>query len=200
MPFGIPFNFTPDLPKNSAKDQVARKYNLKNNVPWMFFMGKLDYGPNHDALYAIMEKIIPELRKTTLEFEILICGTGLSENLIQKIHFNSSIHYLGFVPKIGNIISACEIMINPILNGGGVKTKVIESLSWNKTVVSTDSGAKGIAKEVCGDKLLIAEDNDWVEFVQLIIMGINNQTDIPKSFYNTYNINTIAQRMQRYFK
>lgn len=203
MPFGIDFQQTPELPGNNKGD-LAKQYNLYPDKPWLFFMGQLDYTPNEDAVRFIMRDILPELKKRIADgFHILICGKNLSPELqkeIKSISSNNDITYLGFVPDIESVIASCAVMMNPVITGGGVKTKVVESLAWNKTVVSAYSGAIGIETSVCGDKLLIAPDQDWHHFVSLIELALEHpEHNIPSEYFNYYYSKNIAKRMQPYF-
>src|SRR5690606_37404452 len=98
------------------------------------------------------------------------------------------------------MLSSCDVMLNPVLSGGGVKTKVIESLAWNKTVVSTHSGALGIEPSVCNDKLQIVADNDWDAFANRAIETISKKhNNISTEFFDYYAASNIALRMQQHF-
>ncbi len=202
MPFGIDFKSTPALQADKAA--LARQYNLRQDVPWLFFMGQLDYGPNEQAVQFIIRNIFPLLKEKLPSFHILLCGKRLSETLQQEIRSvasDNNICYLGFVPEIEPVIAACDVMINPVVAGGGVKTKVVESLAWNKTVVSAYSGAIGIEQAVCGEKLLVAPDGDWQAFTGLIGKALAQpEAHIPKAYFDYYYAGHIAERLQPFFR
>lgn len=204
MPFGIDFDKSPELPK-SIKIQVANLFDVPADVPWLFFMGQLDYMPNEEAVVIIIRKILPILRKRNIAFQTVIFGKNLSaviQEEIKQTAKNKDVIFVGFVPELAPVLSACDIMLNPMLSGGGVKTKVVESLAWNKTIVSTKSGAVGIEKAVCGEKLQICDDNDWERFADLVInnIQIKNQPQIPDRYFDYYYSKNIAERMQPFFK
>jgi glycosyltransferase involved in cell wall biosynthesis len=58
------------------------------------------------------------------------------------IHPN--IEFTGFVDSLADYICRANVIIVPILQGGGMRTKIIESLACGKTVISTPIGAGGI--------------------------------------------------------
>jgi len=200
MPFAIDRQSRPPAPAISKKE-LAAMLNLDAEVPWLFFMGKLDYAPNEEAVTFIVKEILPRLRQKRDRFHILICGKGLPAALQQEIAAaGRDIHYLGFVPEIEPLIAACDLMINPVISGGGVKTKVVESLAWNKTVVSAHSGAIGIEKAVCGNKLLIAPDKDWQAFTGLICAVLDHpEATIPDTYFDHYYLGNVAKRLQPHF-
>lgn len=202
MPFGIDFNAVPPLQRD--RTTLSAQYGLNPEVPWLFFMGQLDYAPNAEAVAIILTHLFPLMKEHLQRFHILLCGKGLSTVLqeqIKAVAEENNICYLGFVPEIEPLIAACDLMLNPVISGGGVKTKVVESLAWNKTVVSAHSGAIGIEKQVCGDKLLEVADGDWEGFVRQVGNALAHpDKDIPAAYFDYYYSENIAGRMQAYFQ
>lgn len=178
-----------------AKRKLADELNISANVPWLYFLGALDYRPNQQAVRYIVDEIQPRLKKSGIPHEILIAGKGLSESLQQQITYTNNIHSMGFVEDLELFINACDIMLNPVLGGGGIKTKAVEALSYNKTVISSVSGAAGLITAVCGDKLVLAADNNWDEFTGKLVTAIDVHSDIPDSFYDTYHHAAIANKV-----
>lgn len=200
MPFGTDFKTPPALPA-IEKNELAASMGMDPGIPWLFFMGKLDYPPNEDAVTFIVRELFPLLQQRLKHFHILVWGKDLQEQLQREIAAtNGVIRYLGFVPEMAPLIAACDVMINPVISGGGVKSKVVESLAWNKTVVSAYSGAIGIEKEVCGNKLLTAPDRDWAAFADLIPVALaHSREQLPDAFFDYYYLGRIAQRLQPHF-
>lgn len=85
-------------------------------------------------------------------------------------------------------------MVNPILSGGGIKTKLVEALGYNKLVVSTANGSMGIAREVCGNNLRVVDDHDWDSFINAIVEISAYSPSIPDAFYKTYYWGNIAEK------
>ena len=81
--------------------------------------------------------------------------------------------------------------------GGGIKTKLVESIAYGTTVVSTRSGATGIDKTVCGDKLIIVNDNDWRTFSEAIMANLSKITATPPAYYQEYSWKALADRIAR---
>jgi glycosyltransferase involved in cell wall biosynthesis len=203
MPFAIEIPAKPTMPAGT-RAKVASDLNLNPDIPWLFFMGQLDYYPNSEAVELIIKEILPLLRKDNKPFQILICGRNLPEALQTAIQQEADavIKYLGFVPDINEMIEACDVLLNPVLAGGGIKTKVVESLAWNKMVVSTMTGAEGIEPAVCNNKLRLVQDNDWQAFTAAVWKAVEerNLYQIEAPFFDFYYVDHIAGRMQAYFK
>jgi len=197
MPFATPFASIPS--SEVRRDTVARLHQLDSNKEWLIFMGILSYEPNEDAVRLLIEEIYPRLKAQNNNFELIICGKGLKVELVQQIKELENSHYLGFVDDLEALLHQSKVMLNPVVNGGGVKTKVLEALAWNNAVVSTYFGAFGVEEEYCGDKLKLVT-NDWDQFAAATLSCIQNpKQDIPARFFEHYNIDKIAERMQKYF-
>jgi hypothetical protein len=161
------------------------------------FFSTLSYQPNYEAVAFIADEIYPRLMKKNQKFRVLICGKNLPETIKQKLEGKAEIQYLGFVDDINEYIDGSDVMINPILSGGGVKTKAIDTLARNQTVISTQTGAEGIDAIVCGNNLQIAVNHDWSAFTDKIITQLNrdNRNSISDDFYKTYYWPNIIDRL-----
>ena len=65
-------------------------------------------------------------------------------------------------------------------------TKIVEAIAYGTTVISTETGAAGMVKEVCGEKLIILKDNDWSNFIELLINNNYLEAPTPNLYYKTY--------------
>lgn len=181
--------------KNWAKTNLCKEYKISLSKTILLFNGDLGYAPNTAAVEAIVSRIHPLLiQQTSFAFSIFICGKNLPETVQKQIKNESSnIIYTGFVADISSYFLAADIFINPVVTGGGIKTKLVEALAYNCSAVSTRSGAVGINQSVCNHKLLILEDDDWKGFVDCIQQASYINTNIGEAFYQTYNAENIAQ-------
>jgi polysaccharide biosynthesis protein PslH len=129
-----------------------------------------------------------------LHYNILIAGKRLPNEFGELKQWNSEhIFYAGFVEDIDLYSKAADILLNPVNSGGGVKTKMIEALGFNTSVVATETGATGVDKNVCGNKLNIVNDGDWNAFVNSIKTVANaGKTETSAEFYATYNWTSVV--------
>jgi glycosyltransferase involved in cell wall biosynthesis len=186
VPYGIEQK-EPPADKAVCKKAICEKHQLDPSLPLLFFNGALNYKPNSDALDIILKEILPRLIKNNFNTHIIIAGRGLSEETQSLISAKKEIIYAGFVDDINTYTKAADILLNPVVIGGGVKTKMIEALGLGTTVVSTRSGAKGIEQEQAGEKLYIADDHDWDRFTELFVEGSKKDSiQTPEKFYQQY--------------
>jgi glycosyltransferase involved in cell wall biosynthesis len=187
LPFGIDIKDYPE-DKATCREMVCSKHHISNDEKILLFNGLLNYKPNLDALLVILNEINPFLLKhNSFRYKIIICGKGLPENLTSlQDYADRNIIYAGFVEDITIYLKAADLFLNPVLSGGGIKTKMVEAIGYGTTVVSTQTGAIGIEKKVCGEKLSIVEDKDWKLFSQKIVDCKPIPVLTPAAYYAYY--------------
>lgn len=196
IPFGTDLNSRPQG-RDEARRELAATFQLDPAKTWLYFLGALDYFPNEQAVSFIVDEILPRLEKQGEDFQILIGGKGLSQALQDRIKAKGDIiKYVGFIPVLDSFLKGMDIMLNPVQLGGGVKTKAVEALGYNKFVVSSFSGAAGILAEVTGDNLIIVPDNDWDAFAVATRKAFSQVPQIPQAFYETYYWGSIAGKVK----
>ena len=95
-------------------------------------------------------------------------------------------------------------MIVPLLNGSGIRIKILEGMAMGKTIISTTIGASGIH---CQDKknILIADTPE--QFTKQIIWYLDNLQDSQKIGKNAkqnikerYNEKVINNQLDSFLK
>jgi len=197
LPFGIEINSYPGDKAESA-GQVRQKHKIAVDEKILLFSGLLNYQPNLDALKIILDKINSLLlAASSFRYKIIICGKGLPDefNSLQS-YADKNVVYAGFIEDISVYTKAADAFLNPVQSGGGVKTKIVEAIAYGTTVVSTETGALGIVKEVCGAKLVTVKDNDWETFSKEIISEAARQVITPPEYYDHYYWEKVIQRIK----
>ena len=145
----------------------------------------------------IVKQVNPVLLKAGLNYKIIICGKGLPGFFNElRDYADQNIVYAGFVDDIDIYFKAADIFLNPIATGGGVKTKAIEAIAMNCTVVSTAFGATGLNFDACGPKLQIVADNDWNAFTTRLLEILPMRVETQPAFYEYYYWGNIALKVK----
>jgi glycosyltransferase involved in cell wall biosynthesis len=195
IPYGTDLNISPSENELlDAKRLVQNKHNIKADEAILLFNGALGYQPNLEAVISIIEKINPILIASNYHYKIIICGKGLPSSMNElKEYRDKNIIYAGFVDDIDLYFKACDIFINPLNHGGGIKTKLVEALGFGKIAVSTKNGAIGISEAFTEGRLKIVDDNDWAQFTHEIIHS-KSVLNSNQLFYNHYSWDNISKK------
>jgi polysaccharide biosynthesis protein PslH len=181
--YGIEINSIPsEQEADEAKNYVRKAHNISANEKILLFTGSFNYKPNCDAFEYIDKTIAPLLQQKNFSCKILICGPWLDTNL--STHPNVII--TGFVDDIRLYFKAADVFLNPTVEGGGIKTKLVEALGYNSNAVSTVNGAIGVNPALCNGKLIIAADNNPEAFANDIIGASELYADITPEYYQQF--------------
>lgn len=195
--YGVEWKQIPTIiEKSDAKNSVQQKHGIDRNTCILLFNGVFSYKPNLDGLKMILQDINPLLQKyQDIKYKILICGKGLPLEMNElKEYKDQNVIYAGFVEEVDTYFKAADIFLNTTTSGGGIKTKLVEALGYNTTVISTHNGAIGVDASICNGKLIIVENNTPQEFVTAIIGNVNTPVNTPDSFYNTFYWGNIVKK------
>ncbi|MES2777479.1 MAG: glycosyltransferase [Bacteroidota bacterium] len=177
------------LDKGAAAAATRKRFQIPATNKLLLFNGTLDYGPNAKAVERIYKNIVPLLQALSpWPFTILICGRNElpAFNYLEQLH-HPMVQQTGVVENIETLVAAADLFINPVLEGGGIKTKIIDALGQHTTVVSFASGAFGIDTDCTGGKLQLCTDGDYVQFVQFIVSALQKEIVLtPQAFFDSF--------------
>ncbi len=199
--YGINFNSPPTLQeKASARSGVCATHGIDPSDLLLFYTGTLYYQPNVKGLDIILDKINPMLQQQAIPYTILICGNHLPERYNNLEAYKSRhIIYAGFVKNIEMYFKAADIFINPISEGGGIKTKLVEALAGNSSAVSFASGAFGVPAELTGGKLIVVDDGDSTALFEAVRRSSALlKQDVPAAFYEHFYWGNVVQKAYRH--
>ena len=195
--YGLEWN-TPPPPgeKEAARKMLLSKHAIPGDHCILLFNGAFNYMPNLHALERIIHEVYPALQKnSSFKYTILICGKNIPPAISQLNLPNFIV--AGFVEDITTYLKGADIFLNPITEGGGIKTKLVEALGYNMSAVSTSHGAIGIDADICNGKLQITDDISH-DFADKIMQLAAYSADIPPAFFEQFYWDNIVQKAIRF--
>jgi len=171
---------------------LRRQWQIRDDLPLLLFNGSFQYKPNRDALDNLLFNVNPLLQKKKIPYLILIIGLNIPET-IKSISY-PNVMILGFVENLELYLTGCDVFLNPVQSGGGIKTKLVEALAFNLNAVSTENGAIGIDPALCNGKMILCPDDNWNLFAEAIARAIHLNTTMPPVFYEQFYWGNITKR------
>jgi glycosyltransferase involved in cell wall biosynthesis len=135
----------------------AEKYQMTNrdaSTLTAFHLGSMDWLPNQEGIQWFMENVFPLLQDMK-GLKIVLAGKGMPDEFYKMAGGNLEV--MGKVDDARKFMSDKQMMLVPLLSGGGMRVKIIEGLAAGKTVISTATGAEGI-RISDGENILIADE------------------------------------------
>jgi glycosyltransferase involved in cell wall biosynthesis len=181
-----------------AAKTLHEKYQVPAEEPLLFFNGAFRYKPNREALENLLFRVNPILQEKGFAYRLLICGLDIPQSFLQQSF--PGVELAGFAEDLELYLKGTDVFLNPVLTGGGIKTKLVEALGFNLDAVSTQSGAAGVDPGICNGKLIICADGDWQAFARAIMEHAVKQKDTPPAFYEQFYWGNIAKKAAEFIK
>lgn len=126
---------------NNIMDSITAKDDKKH----ILFVGK-KYYPNLVGFKWFVDNVLPSL---TDNIQVDVVGRGLEE--LRNEYSDPRINVIGGVESLNPYYENADIVIAPLFNGGGMKSKTVEALSFGKIFVGTEESLFGFWEEMDSD-------------------------------------------------
>ena len=123
----------------------------------ILFVGNLGYYPNQEGLAWFCHRVLPRLRRLAARpFAVRVAGGGLPSRAARRLAAIPEVVTTGRVEEVSPLYHRARLAVVPVRAGGGTRIKVLEALAHQRPVVSTATGAEGIAA-TSGQGVLLAD-------------------------------------------
>ena len=144
--------------------------NLPQKAKTLFYFGSMDWLPNQEAVTWFLENCWETVHKAVPEARLIIAGRGMP---LEFFHINKpNVLIVENVENGSAFYRQHQVMIVPLWSGSGLRIKIIEGMSYGKSIVSTSIGAEGIPY-TSGKNILIADSA--AEFSKQVIAVLTDQ-------------------------
>jgi glycosyltransferase involved in cell wall biosynthesis len=116
------------------------------------YVGSMDYQPNVEAARLLLGQW-PAIQAAAGLQRLLLIGRRAGA------HFSSggSVEVLSDVPDMRAALAPADVLVVPLVSGGGVRVKIIEAFALGLPVVSTRLGIEGLGA-VDGEHAIVIDD------------------------------------------
>jgi glycosyltransferase involved in cell wall biosynthesis len=151
------------VPNTVAYDLLPEK--LPDEKFHCLFVGNLGFKPNIHGLDEFLKSAWPTIRGVSPEINLAIVGFGGPDWILAKDGIDGITVHTN-VPDLRPYYQRADLVVAPILFGGGTRIKILEAMAYGRPVVSTTVGAEGLNVSN-GKEIFIADTMD--EFGRIII-------------------------------
>jgi len=134
------------------------------------FIGALNWQPNLDGLRWFLAGVWPRVLRSLPDATLHIAGRGAPANA-KAWMTGKNVFLEGEVEDAGRFVRSMTVMIAPLFAGSGLRIKIIEAMSFGKTVVATPVAAEGLPVE---DHREILIGTDAVSFSNALTSALSD--------------------------
>ena len=179
--------------------QVEQKKHDKTTVLDLLFVG-VDYYPNVYGIDWFINSVCPLIDS---DFKLKIVGFNMEKYKQRWEAKDKRVEVVGSVDSIKPYYERCDAVIAPIFEGGGMKVKTAEALSYGKPVIGTTESTFGYwkAAESLQGKWLYK--NDIPETFASTIKELQNRTfctpneEVSAFFNKEYSVDANKEKMMK---
>jgi polysaccharide biosynthesis protein PslH len=133
-----------------------RPANPEGRASSVLFVGNFLHQPNVEAATRLTRSIFPEVLRHCPEARLTIVGPQPPAEIMSAA--GSSVTVTGAVDSVVPFLDDASVVVAPILEGGGMRVKVLEALAAGKAVVASPVATSGV-DVVAGQHLIVARDD-----------------------------------------
>lgn len=123
--------------------------------PAVVHLGSMTHRPNQDGVAWLLDEVWPRVRAARPGARLLLGGRGAPRALERRAEAAGA-PIRADVADARAFLASGTVLAVPLLSGGGMRVKLVESLALRRAVVSTSVGAEGV-DAVSGRDLLLAD-------------------------------------------
>jgi glycosyltransferase involved in cell wall biosynthesis len=143
------------VPNGAEVDKLGR-LPARDEVPGrILFTGTMSYPPNAQAARWFATEVLNRIRERQPDATFTVVGRDPSAE-VRSLGSLPGVDVTGRVPDLRPWLAEAQVVVAPLLSGGGTKLKVVEAMAAGRPVAATSIGAEGIDGQH-GEHLLVAD-------------------------------------------
>lgn len=160
------------------------------------FVGKMDIPHNSSAVVYFCERLWLRVKQQAPHAKFYIVGKQPSAEVLQLQIRYPDVIVTGEVDSVERIVNDSALMIAPLLFGTGIKTKIVEAMSWGVPVVTNPIGSEGLNANNYEDMFICETDEEVVKYVLLLLNNgaVNEKVSRNAIRYVAHNFSGSATR------
>lgn len=151
----------------------------------LVFTGSLDYHANVSGLLWFLDEVFPLVKAARPGVRFRIVGKNPVQTLIQAAQRTPGVTLHASVPDVRPYLREADVVVVPLLVGGGTRLKILEALSAGRPVVSTSLGSEGIAVRHGRDILQADTATAFADAVLGVLGDENLQQSLVEAGFKT---------------
>jgi len=175
---------------------------IKAKPHTLFIISSLNWLPNLEGLEWFVKHVWPEAKKKNPLLELHIAGKDTPE-AVQKLTGNG-IFVHGYVADASVFMQHFDLMLVPLLSGGGMRLKIIEGMALGKCILTSTIGAEGIACESDKDILIEDQPQEWIDKIEKYFLTKDQYASIGASAHQVimeqYDNDKVVDRLVNLYK
>jgi polysaccharide biosynthesis protein PslH len=150
-----------DVIPNGVDGEHYRPFEVSQRERTCTFWGRLDFGPNVQALEWFCARVWPQVRRKAPDAQFTVYGfnpTPAVEALVNR----DGVKLIPNLPDLRSEVAKHQAVVLPFVSGGGIKNKLLEAASMGKAIVCSSVACGGLRSNGDLPLVLARSPEQWV--------------------------------------
>ncbi len=125
------------------------------------FWGRLDFGPNIQALEWFCKRVWPSVRRRIPDSSFTIIGFNPTEPVL-ALAGREGVSLIPDLPDLRDEIGRYAVVVLPFVSGGGIKNKLLEAAAMARPILVSPTGVSGLRESNCAPLVCARTAGAWV--------------------------------------
>jgi len=161
-PMGVDCDFFSPAAESSGADTDPKS---------VVFVGSFRHSPNATGAMWLLEQVWPLVVERLPSAQLYLVGNNPTPAMLKR-HGKNNVTVTGWVDDVRPYLGRASVVVAPVFEGAGMRTKVLEAWAMAKAVVGTPLAFEGLSAKD-GEFSFIAADPDT--FVQRILELLHDE-------------------------
>jgi glycosyltransferase involved in cell wall biosynthesis len=131
------------------------------------FWGRLDFGPNVQALEWFCRRVWPRVRREVPDARFTIYGFKPTD-AVRVLVGRDGIELVPDLPDLRDEVARHALVVLPFVSGGGIKNKLLEAAAMGKAVVCSKRACGGLRLDGSAPLRVARSAGDWVRAMRAL--------------------------------
>jgi glycosyltransferase involved in cell wall biosynthesis len=124
------------------------------------FWGRLDFGPNVQALEWFCGRVWPAVRRLIPDARFTVYGFNPTSP-VRQLTGRDGIELVPDLPDLRTEVARYQVVVLPFVSGGGIKNKLLEAAAMGKAIVCSEVACGGLQLQGESPCLLARTPDQW---------------------------------------
>ena len=182
--------------------EIAQEIKVRDKRK-MYFIGSLDWLPNQEGIMWFVKNVWPMITNFNVHIEFHVAGRNAPAWFIKAID-KPGIIFHGEVKDAKEFADEFDIMVIPLLSGGGMRVKIVEAMSLGKVTVTTTIGSEGLDLIPNYHAIITDDPLDFATGIQVLLENTDFYIKLGENSIrfvkNNYTNRVLARELANFYQ
>lgn len=168
----------------------------------LYFLGSLDWLPNQEGIMWFVNNVWPMISHSNSKIEFHVAGRNAPDWLPAALN-RPGITFHGEVENAKAFADDNDVMVVPLLSGGGMRVKIVQAMAQGKIIVTTPIGAEGLDIIPNYHAVVAESPEDFATGVQVLLDNTDFYIKLGENsirfIKNNYTNQALASELAKFY-